>query len=324
VVARVAGTHALLYRLGFQLGAALAVAGALWLLWRATESTRSVALLALHPVVAVTIVNGGHNDAFVGLSVLAAVLFARQKRHLASGSALALGALVKLPAVLALLPLCAWVWRRRGARAALETAAPIAVLSLLPLAMIPGAFHSVATADAGIVSRSSVWNVALQLRRSLAPAWGGSLFTPAITKSAIAAVVTIGAVAAWRAVRVRSRLDRGVTIATASWLFAGAYALPWYAGWSLPVAALQPTSALTSVIALQAGFLGASQMIRRGVLPEHPMLAVAVHFVFPVLGLLAFSFAALGRRTRAGLVAWGRAGYRGAAPGADATRLDSA
>jgi hypothetical protein len=307
-----------LYRLGFQLGAALAVAGALWLLWRATGS---VALLALHPVVAVTIVNSGHNDAFVGLAVLGAVLLARAKRHLASGTVLALGALVKLPAVLALLPLCAWVWWRRGARAAFEAAAPVALLSLLPIALIPGAFHSIATADAGIVSRSSVWNVALRIRRWLEPHWGGSTFTPAITKLALAAVATFAAVAAWRAVRSRSRLDRGVTIATASWLFAGAYALPWYAGWSLPVAALQPSSALTGVIALQAGFLGASQLIRPGGLAAHPMLAISVHFVFPVLGLLAFSFAALGRHTRAGLVDWGRAGYRGAAARADEPRL---
>ena len=71
-VASIAGPHPLLERWGFQLGDALAVALALWLLWRATAMSSALVLLALHPVVSATIVNGGHNDAFVGLAVLAA------------------------------------------------------------------------------------------------------------------------------------------------------------------------------------------------------------------------------------------------------------
>jgi hypothetical protein len=76
-VASIAGPHPLLERGGFQLGAALAVALALWLLWRATGMSSALVRLALHPVVSATIVNGGHNDAFVGLAVLAALLLGR-------------------------------------------------------------------------------------------------------------------------------------------------------------------------------------------------------------------------------------------------------
>jgi hypothetical protein len=323
-VARVAGSHVLLARLGFQLGAAAAVASSLWLLWRATGSTRSVALLALHPVVAMTIVNGGHNDAFVGLAILGAVLLARARRHFGAGMVLALGALVKLPAGLALLPLSVWVWKRRGARAALTTAAPAAALSLLSMVVVPGAIRSVVGANARIVSRGSVWNVVIRLRHAYAATWGGGSFSPAVTRLGLLAVLAVAAGAAWRAARVRSRIERDVTIATGSWLFLGAYALPWYAGWSLPVAALQSGSALTAVIALQAAFLGASQQIPPGVLPQHVPLAIAVHFVLPVLGLAAFLFTALRRRTRTAVAAWVRSTYARAAGETEAGALDRA
>ena len=65
LVALVSGTHPLLYRLAFQSTSAIAIGAALWLLWRANHSTASLALIGLHPVVAGSIVNGGHNDALL-------------------------------------------------------------------------------------------------------------------------------------------------------------------------------------------------------------------------------------------------------------------
>ncbi len=292
-VASVAGPHPLLERWGFQLGDALAVALALWLLWRATGMSSALVLLAMHPVVSATIVNGGHNDALVGLAVLAAALLARADRFAASGWALAAGALVKLPAGLAVLPLAAWAWKRRGVGAAIEVSAPPLVLALGSNAFVPGALHSVASADAGVVSRGSVWNLALQARTWFAASWGGSGFAPLLTKGALVMVALFALVAARQALHARTRVDGGVATATSSWLFAGAYTLPWYAGWSLPVAALQPASPVTALIVVQAGFLAASGTIPRAFMHRHAALGATVHLVIPAVLLAAFLVAVL-------------------------------
>jgi hypothetical protein len=300
-VASIAGPHPLLERWGFQLGAALAIAIALWLLWRATGLSSALVLLALHPVVSATIVNGGHNDAFVGLAVLAAVLLARADRFAASGWVLAAGALVKLPAGLALLPLAAWSWKRHGMRAAAEVSGPALGLAFLSNVFIPGALHSVGGADAGVVSRGSVWNVVLQARRWFAASWDGRDFAPSITKLALVVVVLFALVAAHQALEARTRIDREAATATSAWLFAGAYTLPWYAGWSLPVAAVQPASSLTGLIVVQAGFLAAGGTIPRAFLREHATFGLIVHVVIPAILLTAFLVAVLrtDRRPRA-------------------------
>src|SRR5437588_3527591 len=79
-----AGDSFLAGRLFFQLLAAAAVAGCLWLIERRTRSAAALALLALNPVVIVSVVNGGHNDALVGLGVLGGVLLA-ERRPLVAG-----------------------------------------------------------------------------------------------------------------------------------------------------------------------------------------------------------------------------------------------
>ena len=225
--------------------------------------------------------------------MLAAVLLARADRFSASGWALAAGALVKLPAGLAVLPLAAWVWKRHGKRAAAEVSVPAFALAFLSSAFVPGALHSVASADAGVVSRGSVWNVALQARTWFAPSWGGSGFAPLLTKGALVLVALFALLAARRAFDARARVDGEVATATSSWLFAGAYTLPWYAGWSLPVAALQPASPLTALIVVQAGFLAASGTIPRAYMHRHAALGATVHLVIPAVLLVAFLVAVL-------------------------------
>ena len=204
-VTGIAGPHPLLERWGFQLGDALAVALALWLLWRATGLSSTLVLLALHPVVSATIVNGGHNDAFVGLAVLAAALLARADKFAASGWALAAGTLVKLPAGLAMLPLAVWAWKRHGNRAAAQVSAPALALTFVSNTLVPGALHSVASADAGVVSRGSVWNLALQARTWFAASWGGSHFAALLTKGALVVVVLLALLAARQALDARAR-----------------------------------------------------------------------------------------------------------------------
>jgi hypothetical protein len=287
-VARITGAHPTRERFGFQLIAACSVALACWLLWRFTRSAAAVLLLALHPVVAASMVNGGHNDAVVGLAILGAVLLARADRFGQSGLALAAAMLIKLTAGLALLPLAAWIGVRRGSHAvrwfAIAALGTTAALTLLA----PGAFGSIAHADAGVVSRGSVWNVMLRVRAWLVPGFGGSSFASVLSKIAVLLVIGVAVVAAVRARHAGRKIARDVAAATAGWLFVGAYTLPWYAGWSLPVAASQPTSAMTTLIAAEGGFLAMSMTIPLRVLRNNPLVGSIVHVAVPAVMLALF------------------------------------
>ena len=81
----VAGPSALTARLYFQLFAALALVAVLIVVWRTTRSTAAVAFLGLNPVLAVVVVNGGHNDMLIGGLLLGATLLAGQEASLGSG-----------------------------------------------------------------------------------------------------------------------------------------------------------------------------------------------------------------------------------------------
>jgi alpha-1,6-mannosyltransferase len=288
IVAGVAGSHPLVARLGFQFGAALAVAAALWLLWRTTGLTGAVVLVALHPVVIVSTVNGGHNDAFAGLAILGAVLLAHERKFAQSGWVLAIGTLVKLTAGLALVPLVAWTWARHGRRAASALMAPVFLLAVPLTFLIPGSWHSIATANAGIVSRTSPWNLALVVRAWASAPFGPHGFAPFLTKVALLCVAALALLAALHVWRSRSALDRDVATATSGWLFAGAYTLPWYALWSLPVAALEPATPITALIVVEAGFLAASNAIPRAYLSPDTLLGASVRLVVPMVVLLVF------------------------------------
>jgi hypothetical protein len=109
-----------------------------------------------------------------------------------------------------------------------------------------------------------------------------------LSKIAVLLVIGVAVVAAVRARHAGGKIARDVAAATAGWLFVGAYTLPWYAGWSLPVAASQPTSAMTTLVAVEGGFLATSIAIPRRVLRHNLLLGSAVHIVFPVVMLGVF------------------------------------
>ncbi len=123
-IAKLAGTHALLYRFAFQGVAALSIAVALRILWRTNHSTSSLVLVGLHPIIALSIINGGHNDALIALGILIAVLCLERGRYGTAGWVLAVAVLVKATAGIALAPLVAWAWVRDGRRAASDLLVP--------------------------------------------------------------------------------------------------------------------------------------------------------------------------------------------------------
>jgi alpha-1,6-mannosyltransferase len=223
----VAGPSLLLARLWHQLFAAGLLAGALALVWRDTHDARSLVWLGLHPLMIVSVVNGGHNDLMVGFLVLVSVRSLARDHDVAGGMLATLAALVKLTAGLATAAAVTWSWTHRGRRGAsrvLAGAALLVVLGTLPFGLQP---FEVLRAHPDLVSRASVWRITILLQQ----AFGDNV--PNLRAYGVLAVL---ALAGW--VLARRRRDATPTVAVggavASFLAVGPYFLPWYAAWSLP------------------------------------------------------------------------------------------
>src|ERR1041384_2793479 len=114
----VAGRHQLIARLWFQLLSALGALGALGIIARRTRSGAAVGALGLHPLLAASVVNGGHNDTLVGLGVLGGAVLSAE-HPLLVGAALGLAADVKIVALIPAAALAIWSARKGAHRAAL-------------------------------------------------------------------------------------------------------------------------------------------------------------------------------------------------------------
>ena len=226
-----AGRSATLARLFFQGLAAVAVAVSLALVDRRTRDPVALALLGANPLVVVSVVNGAHNDALVGLALLAGVLLAAARRPAWAGAALAAGALVKVGALLPVAAVAVWVWARWGRRPALVlagTAAAVGVAGVVA-AGAPDVLSALGDAQARVTG-GSVWAWAHRrisddgLRRALA--W-------AATGAAAALTFLLAA--------RRPRPDALVLAAGGSvvaYLLLGTYVVPWYLAWGLPLLVL--------------------------------------------------------------------------------------
>jgi alpha-1,6-mannosyltransferase len=251
---RAAGTSALRARLAFQGLAAISLVGALALIWKSTRSARAVAFVGLHPAMIMAIVNGGHNDALVGLAILAGALLASRQRWFGAGFAVGLGILVKASGAFGLIGLAAWsIGRDR--RGALQLAGAAGITTALGYAPF-GTTAVRAAAHAGNGnSRVSIWDPVSSL-----------LHPSTATMTAVVLLLTI--VAAWRW-RAASRPDTTAVAATAAFLVGGVYVLPWYSAWALPTAARQPRSRLSALVAAHAALVVAVYEFE---LPAHPIL----------------------------------------------------
>jgi hypothetical protein len=290
-------------RLFFQLSAAAAAAAALWLVWRRTRSSAALAWLGLHPLLGPIVVNGGHNDIYIGLAVLAAALLASQRRGWVAGLILGLAALIKVSALLALGGLLIWAWRRRDRHLAFTTTAGAALtVGLGYLPFLGGASHILGGADK-TVTRASLWN---PLASALVNHDAGRLATNPLAPNGIliaifyTSIVIVGVVAAtlgWRSAR-SPRPEPAMGATTASYPVAAEYTYPWYASWGLPVLAEHRPSALAWVAWAQAGL-----MIAALKLPVHPSNDVpetivkgVLTYAAPVLLFIAFIVGGLQQR----------------------------
>jgi hypothetical protein len=230
-----AGSSPLAARLFFQGLAAVAVAGALVLIDRRTRDPVALAVIGVNPIIVISVVNGAHNDALVGLAVLGGVVLVCARRPAWAGAALAAAALVKVSALLPLAAVGVWVWHRHGRRAAAALGGTAAAVGLAGLAAAGASSVVTAFGDAqGRVNGGSIW---AGPRRWLAE--GGSSPAGGRALSWVAVAAAVGLTVAL--VRRRGGDDGpfyAAGAAVVAYLLVGTYVLPWYLAWGLPVLAV--------------------------------------------------------------------------------------
>lgn len=247
-VMAVAGANATLARLGFQLLAALSVAIALWLVGRETHwNPTAIAILAVNPLMPICLVNGGHNDAWVGVLLLGAVLLATRRRWAWTGLVVALAAMVKITALLAIVALAVWAWRRAGRRAA-ATVTGTAALACSAMVLAAGGsdvvramrWNSWRMTGGNLWSRSRGWVLA---------ELGGAPRTDQAHLAAVAVIATV-AFAAFLVIRHRRASHPAllVGLTVIAYALISAYLWPWYVVWGLIPLALCPKAPTTRLL----------------------------------------------------------------------------
>lgn len=283
-ISPLAGDSAARARFLYQAIAALAVGAALLLLWRRTRSPAALAWFGLHPVVALELINGGRNDALIGVGVLGATLLVERTRAGASGAVTGVVTAMKATAVLTGAGLAVWTWRRRRRRLA-------AVLGAATLATIAGAY----AVAGGAVALGPLRHAAVQV--SKASPWA---VLHALGISTTAAMVAAAAAVAVCLVRqTRDDPAQAGIAGPAAFLLAAPYVLPGYLGWVLPGAAVHHERSTARIVALQATLLvGAYTVFRHqpsGLVGD--LLAGATYALTPLLGaVLLIAFLAQPRR----------------------------
>jgi hypothetical protein len=241
---KVAGDSPYRNRIAFQTLAALAAFAALLIIDRTTRGDpRAIAFVGLNLIVVVTTVNNAHNDAYVGLAALGAVVLAR-KRPLMAGALLGLAALVKIAAVLPAGVLALWLWQRREKVAGATLLGGAAAVTAAGYLFAGSAAVTVLSSARDRMNRGSLWYPVREVLAHLhvgdhatsrALQIGREAYNEQLASLSTFAVI---ALAAWIAYRARRDAPVVVAAAVIAYTVLGAYILPWYMVWGLPVLAL--------------------------------------------------------------------------------------
>jgi uncharacterized membrane protein len=220
----------------------------MWIVDRNTgHEPLALALLGVNPFIIVMVVNGAHNDAVVGLAVLAAVVLAQRKSLRWCAVALAVAAAIKITVVLLAIALVVWVYRWQGRRAAATIAGwATAITTALVLGGGVGSFASLHKASEQMTS-SSMW----VLIRNMAP---GVSWSHTVTSLGIACTLALAAVLVFR-YRGRSHPAIVVGLAVLAYGAAAPYVYPWYLAWGIPALALCYRSRTTLMLIALAALL---------------------------------------------------------------------
>ncbi len=275
-IVRATGGRPLPTRLVFQGMSALCVVGLLAMLWRRGRSLTALALVGLHPLVIVYVVNGGHNDALVALLLFGAAA-AVARRPILGALLIGIAASVKLTALLSVLGLVWWAARHHGRRRALAAGAVAVGVPVTAYVMAGGA-RAVAPllAGSGRTSRVAVWGVV------------HFLGDPAVIASHLAVISAIATLSlALPLVVASARNDpphAAIAAPLLAYLLLGAYVLPWYLIWALPFAALTPNEQWARVFVA----ISALTVIAYQYAPSGPIaLTWLLHATVPATQLVA-------------------------------------
>jgi hypothetical protein len=246
-LAPVIGESSFLVHFAYQLIAVAAVGAMLWLLWKRTRNPAALAFVGLNPLLAVSVVNGGHPDALVALGVLIGVLFAVERRPVPAGVAFALAASVNFTALVGAGVLAVWAYRRWSRREVVQFAAIVGAFGALPYVLLSGWMHN-AHVHSGLVSRQSLWNAV------------GGLVSGADTLRSVAATGTTVIAGALLLVIVLRHTSRGtpelaIAAGFAVFLIASSWVMPWYAFTALPLLAITRPNLLSWTVAVYASLV---------------------------------------------------------------------
>ncbi|HTK15930.1 MAG TPA: glycosyltransferase 87 family protein [Acidimicrobiia bacterium] len=245
VLSRLAGTSLVMLRLGFQVPAAVAMFACVWIAARTTRRRAVVVLIGLQPMVWISVVNGAHADVYVALGAVAAVALLRHDRVVGAAVVLGLAALVKIAALFAAPVMVAVLLGRKRVHDAARFTAGTGALMVIAWLVAPSSFFSAARATHGIISRASPWRLVVSAH-----------LTSSATASVLgllAAAIIIAEVA--RRCRDTSDLAAPIALALASYAIVAGFTLPWYAVWSMPVAAMSRRRSIAVVTALHGAIL---------------------------------------------------------------------
>lgn len=288
-----AGESPLSARLFFQMLAALAVGAAILLLDRRTRDPAVLAWLGLNPLVVVSLVNGGHNDALAGLAILVAVLLVPRHAVLA-GPLLGVAGLVKVTALLPAPAVAAWIWRRRGPRAGAALFGAASATAAGGYLLTGGTALAPLRRASRMATTGSIWNEPRRLLTDglVAAGWAEPAANAYARQRAAmwASVAVLLLAAAFVAARLKESTPApAVGAAVLAYLLAGNIVVPWYAWWSLPVLALRWRSGLAWATTTHAWvMLVAGQWLRTtgagspmapeviGALPAFTLLVIGV------------------------------------------------
>ncbi|HLW18599.1 MAG TPA: glycosyltransferase family 87 protein [Actinomycetota bacterium] len=244
-------------RLLFQGIAGLSVLGAMVLLWRRTKDAAVLAFAGLNPVIAASIVNGGHNDALLGLAVLGGA-FAAPSSPILAGLILGAGAAIKIVGFLPLGAIALWALYRRGWRYGVKLLSSGLALVAIGYAVV-GGITALRPLGRGskLITHHSIWYDPRQWIRAIVRA-GGSTVKHAtnVAGQEIAIIGTVFVLVVTAIVVLsRFRKQRPERLAAASlvpYLFGAQYILPWYPGWVLPSMATSRKTLLAKLVVVQS------------------------------------------------------------------------
>jgi hypothetical protein len=210
----------------------------LWLLYRCArlfgrDPRYVLAFVALNPLYLIYEVGDFHNDFFMLVPSLAAVMLLLARRDRSAGAALVVGAFVKFTVVLILpfLLLAAGRWRRAG-RILVGAGAAAALLTAGSFALF-GAHPPNVSDQSTLITTLSIVNI-------LGDVAGAGGATPTVVHAADAGFLVVLALVLCR----RRDWLTGIGYSTLTLLVAATWLMPWYIVWALPFAALASSARL--------------------------------------------------------------------------------